>query len=341
MTDTKATEPNSTETDSVYSNSVVLPVTPDEAFGLVTEPERLRRWQTVSARVDLRAGGEYRWTVTPGHVAAGSYREVEPGKRVVFGWGWEGSDELPPDTSTVTVTLEAVDGGTRVTLVHEGLTGEQATMHAQGWNHYLRRLEEFGVKGDAGPDEWAATPEPIDHFSAADASLAALQVVLRNLTDEDRTKQTPCAEFDGHALAMHLLGSLSSLGTMAGITVDAPDEGSLEDRVATMGAATIEAWRARGLEGTVPGPGGSELPADMGASILSLEFLLHGWDFAQTSGQELAASDELATYVQTLAEQVIPGSRARGAFGPAVEAGPDASPLVRLVAFSGRTPQPV
>jgi len=38
----------------------------DEAFALVTEPERLRRWKTVSATVDLRAGGGYRFTVKVG-----------------------------------------------------------------------------------------------------------------------------------------------------------------------------------------------------------------------------------------------------------------------------------
>ena len=40
-----------------YTNTALLPVSPDEAFALITEPERLRRWQTVSAYVDLRAGG--------------------------------------------------------------------------------------------------------------------------------------------------------------------------------------------------------------------------------------------------------------------------------------------
>ena len=78
-----------------YPKTVVLPVTPDEAFALITEPERLRRWQTVSAVVDLRAGGSYRWTVTPGHVAAGTFREVEPGRRIVFGWGWDADADLP------------------------------------------------------------------------------------------------------------------------------------------------------------------------------------------------------------------------------------------------------
>jgi uncharacterized protein YndB with AHSA1/START domain len=98
-----------------YTNSALLPVTPDEAFALITEPERLRRWKTVSAYVDLRAGGGYRFTVIPGNVAAGTFREVEPGKRLVYGWGWEGNGALPPDASTVTVTIEAVEGGSRRT----------------------------------------------------------------------------------------------------------------------------------------------------------------------------------------------------------------------------------
>ncbi len=74
--------------------SVLLPISPDEAFALLTQPERLRRWKAVAARVDLRAGGGYRFTIVPGHVAAGTYREVVPGERIVFGWGWEGSEEL-------------------------------------------------------------------------------------------------------------------------------------------------------------------------------------------------------------------------------------------------------
>ena len=41
-----------------FTKTAVLPVPPDEAFALITQPERLRRWQTVSAYVDLRAGGD-------------------------------------------------------------------------------------------------------------------------------------------------------------------------------------------------------------------------------------------------------------------------------------------
>src|SRR5690349_15228655 len=122
-----------------YTKSVTLPVSPDEAFALITQPERLRRWMTVSAVVDLRAGGDYHWTVTPGHHVSGTVHEVEPGRRVVLGWGWEDDDSLPADSSTVTVTVEPAAGGSLVTLEHTGLPEEMLAGHAEGWDHFLER----------------------------------------------------------------------------------------------------------------------------------------------------------------------------------------------------------
>ena len=95
-----------------FEKSVLVPLTADETFALITEPDRLRRWQVITARVDLRAGGDFRWTVIPGNSAAGTFTEVDPGRRVVFTWGWEGSAELPPGASTVTITLEPAKGRT-------------------------------------------------------------------------------------------------------------------------------------------------------------------------------------------------------------------------------------
>jgi uncharacterized protein (TIGR03086 family) len=321
-----------------FTKTAILPVPPDEAFALITEPERLRRWQTVSAVVDLRAGGEYRWTVTPGHVAAGTYREVEPGRRIVFGWGWEGNDDLKPDASTVTVTVEPADGGSRVTLVHEGLTDDQAASHAEGWNHYFERLERLAATGDAGQDEWAYAPEDLTPITAAEAALAVIQPILRNLTPADRPKPTPCSEFTCHELAEHLLGSLTGLGAMAGATVVNPEEGSLENRVSVMAAQVIDAWRTVDLAGSVPGPGGSEIPASFAVAILPLELVLHGWDLAQGSGQRVHISDELVEYVQGLAETVVPVARTAGSFADEVTPADGATALDRLAAFAGRTP---
>ncbi len=320
-----------------FTKIAVLPVSPDEAFALITEPERLRRWQTVSAAVDLRAGGAYRWTVSPGHVAAGTFKEVEPGRRIVFGWGWEGSDELPPDASTVTITIEPTDGGSLVTLVHEGLSEAQAVMHAEGWHHYVDRLEMVAVKGDAGPDEWAFAPENLDPIVASEAALAVLQPVLRGLTQEDRPKPTPCSEFSCHELAEHLMASIAQLGAMAGVQVVNPEAGSLENRVSVMAAQAIDGWRQVDLDGTVPGHG-SDMPAAFAASILPVELVLHGWDLAQASGQRLHISDELVGYLTVLAEGLVPGGREGGSFGPEVTPAPGASPVDRLAAYAGRAP---
>jgi uncharacterized protein (TIGR03086 family) len=321
-----------------FSKTVTLPVPPDEAFALVTEPERLRRWKTVSAYVDLRAGGEYRWTITPGHTAAGTFREIEPGRRVVYGWGWEGSDDLPPDTSTVTVTIEPDPAGSRVTLEHAGLSEEQAAMHAEGWNHYLDRLERLATRGDAGPDEWDLVPEPLTPVTAADAALAALQPVLRNLGSDGASNPTPCADFTCGQLVEHLSDSLVRLGAMAGATVTKAQGGSVEDRISTMAAQTIDGWRSVDLDGTVSGPGGRETPASLLASVLPIELVLHGWDIAQSSGQSLLVSDEVVGYVRDLAESVVPPGRSRGSFGDEVTAPEDASPLERFAAFAGRRP---
>lgn len=322
---------------TTFTKSAVLPVSVDEAFALVTEPERLRRWQAVTARIDLRVGGDFRWTVTPGHIAAGTVREIEPGKRIVLGWGWEGGmGGLEPDASTVSITLTPSGEGTEITLVHEGLTEEQAAGHEEGWNHFFERLDQLATTGDAGPDSWAAAPENLDHFSAAEATLAVLQPVLRALTNEDRVKQTPCDEFDCHALAEHLFGSIIGVGGMAGATIVNPEEGSLENRVSTMAGEAIEAWRARGVEGMVSGPGGHDVPATVAATILSIEFLLHAWDFAQASGQQVVVSDEVVAWVSDNGSDIIAGGRGRGAFTDEVEVSGDASSLDRLAAFAGR-----
>lgn len=322
-----------------FTKTAVLPVSPDEAFALITEPERLRRWKTVTATVDLRAGGSYRFTVVPGHVAEGTYREVEPGRRVVFGWGWEDNPDLPKDASTVTITVEPVDGGSRVTLVHEGLTEAQAASHAEGWNHFFERLERLATTGDAGPDEWAWAPENLTPLVAAEAALAVIQPVLRNLTPADRPKPTPCADFTVHDLADHLLGSLVQLGGMAGAALAIPAEGSLEDKVSVLAGQAIAAWRAVDLDGTVPGPGGKDVPAMFLASIVPLELLLHGWDLAQASGQRLNVSEEVVSYIHDLTRGVIAQGRG-SSFADEITAEVDADALVRFAAYAGRTPIP-
>jgi uncharacterized protein (TIGR03086 family) len=322
----------------IFDKSVIVPLDPEATFALITQPDRLRRWMAVAARVELRPGGDYRWTVTPGHTAAGTIVDVEPGNRVVFTWGWEDGDPAPGG-STVTVTLTPVDAGTEVRLVHDGLTDEQAAHHAVGWNHFMDRLVAAGRDGDAGPDEWAAAPDPIDELLCAEATLAVLQGVLRDMDSDDLTKQTACTEYTVAQLADHVMGSIATLGGCAGAAMPARDQAApLETQVADAAQAALEAWRRRGLEGTV-NLGPQQVPAAMPVNVLSLEFLVHAWDFARATGRDVVVSEPVADYALGLAGQVItPESREFAGFAEAVETGPDARVLDRLIAFTGRQP---
>jgi len=318
-----------------FEKSVFVPLGADETFALITEPDRLRRWQVITARVDLRAGGDYRWTIVPGHSASGTVTEVQPGKRVVFTWGWEGAADLPPGASTVTITLEPSVGGTVVRLVHEGLTGEHAASHAMGWTHYLDRLVKAATGGDAGADEWAA-PQELDAIKAAEATLAACQLVLRGVTEADYQNPTVCTEFNVAQLADHLIGSVTFLGGAAGGDIPEATGTALEPRVAAAAQAALEAWNARGLDGMVKA-GANEMPAASALGILSIEFLVHAWDFAEATGQRVSVSDELTQHVLGVANKIItPAVRSGGGFAGPVEAGPDAGLMERLIAFTGR-----
>ena len=191
-----------------------------------------------------------------------------------------------------------------MTLVHEGLNAEQAAGHAEGWRTSSNGWSASPSTGDAGPDEWKAVPDPMDPIGAAEASLAVLQPVLRGLTADDQPKPTPCADFTCHALAVHVMESIVSVGAMVGAEVRRPETGSLESKVSDMAEQAISAWRAR-LDGVSTRP----RVRAVGPSILAVEFLLHGWDLAQASGQTMVAADPLVDYVRELAEPIVPGGR--------------------------------
>ena len=126
---------------------------PHEIFPYLTDPDRYVRWMGAEATLDGRPGGAYRVRMTNDAVAIGEFVVVEPFRRVVFTWGWDGSDELPPGSTTVEITLDEGDGETIVRLRHSRLPDETAAHeHAEGWGKYLGRLALVTTDGDPGPD---------------------------------------------------------------------------------------------------------------------------------------------------------------------------------------------
>jgi uncharacterized protein YndB with AHSA1/START domain len=116
---------------------------PEIVFSYLTDSARFVRWMGVGAELDPRPGGRYRIDVDGQHIAAGEYRELEPPRRLVMSWGWEGHPTVPPGSTTVEITLTPDRGSTLPRLRHLGLPdeGERRT-HSNGWQMYASQLAE-------------------------------------------------------------------------------------------------------------------------------------------------------------------------------------------------------
>lgn len=166
------------------------PQSPEQVWAAWTDPQALRQWffpadvpGVAIPKFDVRPGGEYRIEFAAGaameaHVAVGTFREVVPGRRLVFTWDWQGQ---PPMGSVVHVELEKAGNGTRLTLRHEGLPGQEAAdLHRLGWNAILDRyallldpdankavvrrfIEQGAAKNDARVIEQTVAPDFVWH----------------------------------------------------------------------------------------------------------------------------------------------------------------------------------
>ncbi|MDP3749097.1 MAG: SRPBCC domain-containing protein [Phenylobacterium sp.] len=131
---------------------------PAKIWAAITRPELMLQWwgpdagPTLRAEADVRPGGRlsvvFRLLNGEEHNPTGVYREVVPGKKLVFTWEWPGA---PERESLVTFLIEPLDGGAELTLIHEQLPDEEARRsHEIGWSGLLDKLAIF--LGDA---EWA------------------------------------------------------------------------------------------------------------------------------------------------------------------------------------------
>ena len=321
-----------------FDRTVFLPLDTHAAFELVTQPERLRRWMTVAARIDLRVGGDYRWTLAPGHTARGSVLEIEVGKRLSIDWGWEGPTDTPPGSSVVTITLEPTSGGTNLRFIHDGLSVSEEAGHTEGWTHYLDRLEKYARDGFVEADPWAYAPDPINEIISAEAALAVTERALLAVTDSDLAKPTPCPEMNVGELIEHLYGSVSNVARALGVSMPVKDYVSPEQRFADLGQAALEGLSKKPVDEIID-LGFVKMPAKSIGALLSMEILVHGWDIATGIGAPFEPSAVLSDYVNRNAHSMIsPGTRESGLFGPEIPTTDATESLQKLLAFTGREP---
>jgi uncharacterized protein (TIGR03086 family) len=179
----------------------------------------------------------------------------------------------------------------------------------------------------------------LDEFTSAEQALTALHPVIQAVPQDDLRRPTPCRDWDVQALAEHLIDTISRLAAAAGIQAAPPNSGPIDQRIRQLTQPILAGWRRRGLAEDVVFAGRT-LPAHLALGIISLELVVHGWDFAVALHRPLHVSDAHAAHIFGLAQQTLtPASRATAGFDPPVSVPVTANALDRLIAFTGRDPQ--
>jgi uncharacterized protein YndB with AHSA1/START domain len=150
----------SAETGAEVEVAIRIEAKPETVFDFFTDPDKMIQWMGRKAELEPQPGGLFRCDINGESIARGEYVELDPPRRAVFTWGWEGEDSVtPPGSSSVEILLEPDGDGTRMRLIHRDLpSSESAERHGHGWNHYAERLAAAASGRDPGPDPWA-TPE--------------------------------------------------------------------------------------------------------------------------------------------------------------------------------------
>ena len=126
-----------------------------------------------------------------------------------------------------------------------------------------------------------------------------------------------------------------------------PMEGEPPDMVGDNPAAAyapladkaVVAWNAPGaLEGeTEFGPG--IMPAEFAASVTLFELVVHGWDLATATGQQLHVDPDIAEATYQISQQLASDdSRKGGYFGTEVSVSADSPVMDRMLGLIGRNP---
>jgi len=123
---------------------------PERVYRALTDAAEVPTWwgapevyRTESWAADLRVGGAWKATSRSVDgtlfVVGGEYLALDPPRRIVQSWraDWDGGTE-----TRLTITIDPVAAGSRVTVRHEGFAGRRDSCadHGAGWEQVLEWL---------------------------------------------------------------------------------------------------------------------------------------------------------------------------------------------------------
>lgn len=128
--------------DPVMIKTIYLKATREKVWRHLTEKDLLARWFHETDR-DLTANASFQYYSfdldrADRKLMWGQVLEIDPPQKLVhtFTHQW-----LKGVVTTVTWELVAIDGGTQLTMTHQGIPDiEQLSDHDKGWDEHMQRL---------------------------------------------------------------------------------------------------------------------------------------------------------------------------------------------------------
>jgi uncharacterized protein (TIGR03086 family) len=166
------------------------------------------------------------------------------------------------------------------------------------------------------------------------AAVEPARLVVREIGPDQLDRPTPCPDFDVRALIEHLLTwgpALVAAGLKAAPSTTYPDLDHYLDAVAV-------AWGQPDAWTGATAMGGHELPATTLGGMVLGEVVVHGWDLARATGQDVAWPEHLLDFLCAEVDRSGEQARSMGLYGPVVPVPTGASTLDRLIGRTGRDP---
>lgn len=129
-----------------------FPASVERVWKAWTDPESVRQWYAPGAysipeiEMDVKQGGQYKIVMHNAdtdsrQTLTGTYRDVQPERKLVYSWQWHTPNGASPDT-LVTVTFDGSERETTVTVVHELFPDtDMRDKHINGWTACLDQLK--------------------------------------------------------------------------------------------------------------------------------------------------------------------------------------------------------
>ena len=307
----------------------------------LTTPRHLLRWwgpnwcPMVSCNIDFRPGGKWRYLAkdTDGNELAwnGTYIEIDKLERIV---STEMFEAFPDAESVNTMTLEDIDGGTRLQTLVRHTSKEFRDGHVQsgmevGMQETFNRLDDL--------------------MAASDTTAERFRRVAGRFTD--RTSEVPDDRWDAPApcegwttrdIVAHLVEWVPTVIGKSGIafppgpTPANDPHGAWIDLAATLQTA-LDDSEVSAREFDAGPPGRMTVENAIGMLVLG-DVLIHTWDLARACGLDETLDQGIVTNMLHGMQPIDDMLRTSGHYGPKITVANDTDDQTKLIAFTGRHP---